>query len=86
VHNDLDPVACRVDGNCAEDREEMWIKVCDGRTFVIEDRHAVGDDAVSLAERTTVGCGDRRDGDEQAGNKDPGHASIQAGVVLSARM
>jgi hypothetical protein len=36
----------------AEGTEESWIEVGHGRKFVIEDRHAVRDDTVSLAKWT----------------------------------
>ena len=49
-----DPVARSIRCGRAEGTEESWIKVGHSRIFVIEDRHAVGDDTVRLAKRTTV--------------------------------
>jgi hypothetical protein len=49
---ELDPVVRGIRCGLAEGTEESWIKVGHGRNFVIEDRHAVRDDTVSLAECT----------------------------------
>ncbi len=54
LDEELDPVVCGIGCGLAEGTEERWIKVGHGRNLVIEDRHAVGDDTVSLAKRTTV--------------------------------
>jgi hypothetical protein len=52
VDVELDPVARSIRCGLAEGTEEIWIKVGHGRKLVIEDRHAVRDDAVSLAKCT----------------------------------
>jgi hypothetical protein len=49
---EFDPVARSLRCGLAEGTEESWIEVGHGRNFVIEDRHAVRDDTVSLARRT----------------------------------
>jgi hypothetical protein len=51
---ELDPVARRSRCSSAQGTEESRIKVGDRRICVVEDRHAVRDDTVSRAERTTV--------------------------------
>src|SRR4029450_3621558 len=45
-------IRCRL----AQGTEEIWIEVGHGREFVIEDRHAVRDDTVSLAKCTMAGA------------------------------
>jgi hypothetical protein len=52
IDEELDPVAGGIRCGLAEGTEESWIKVGHGRKFVIEDRHAVRDDTVGLAECT----------------------------------
>ena len=52
IDEELDPVARGIRCGLAEGTEERWIKVGHGRKFVIEDRHAVRDDTVSLAKCT----------------------------------
>jgi hypothetical protein len=49
---ELDLIARSIRCGLAQCTEESWIKVGHGRKFVIEDRHAVRDDTVSLAKRT----------------------------------
>lgn len=51
---ELDAVARGIRCSLAQGTEESGIKVGYTRTLVIEDRHAVRDDTVSLAKRTTV--------------------------------
>ncbi|HEX6659225.1 MAG TPA: hypothetical protein VF065_14145 [Ilumatobacter sp.] len=51
---ELDPVACGAGCGLAEGTEQLGVEVCHGRNLVIEDRHAVANGTVSLAERTTV--------------------------------
>ena len=57
IDEELDPVACSVRCGLAEGTEKSWIKVGHGRKPLIEDRHAVRDDAVGLAKRTMVVAG-----------------------------
>jgi hypothetical protein len=57
---ELDPVACGISCSLAQGTEESWIEVGYTRNLVIEDRRAVGDGTVSLAERTTVLTGKGR--------------------------
>ena len=52
IDEELDPVARSIRCSLAQGTEESWIKVGHGRNLVIEDRHAVRDDTVSLAKRT----------------------------------
>ena len=54
IDKELDPVARSIRCGLAEGTQESWIKVGHGRNLVIEDRHAVRDDTVSLVKRTTV--------------------------------
>jgi hypothetical protein len=54
VDEELDAVVCGIPCGLAEGTEESWIKVGNGRMCVIEDRHTVRDDTVSLARRTMV--------------------------------
>ena len=54
IDEELDPIVRGISCGLAQDNEERWIKVGYTRNLVIEDRHAVGDGTVSLAERTTV--------------------------------
>ena len=54
VDEELDPVVCGIRCRLAQGTEESWIEVGYTRNLVIEDRRAVGDGTVSLAERTTV--------------------------------
>jgi hypothetical protein len=51
---ELDSVVRGVRCRLAQGTEESWIKVGYTRNLVIEDRRAVGDGTVSLAERTSV--------------------------------
>jgi hypothetical protein len=60
VDDELDPVACGMSCSSAQGTEESWIEVGYTRNLVIEDRRAVGDGTVSLAERTTVLTGKGR--------------------------
>jgi hypothetical protein len=57
IEGELDPVAGRSRRSAAEGTEERRIEVGDRRICVVEDRHAVRDDTVSRAERTTVVVG-----------------------------
>src|SRR5262245_6754310 len=50
----LDPVAGRVRRSLAKGTEESWVELGHGRILVVEDRHAVGDDTVSLTEHSRV--------------------------------
>jgi len=76
IDDDLDPVASGISGRLPESADQIGVEVGHGRSFLIEDRDAVRYYAVSLARYTTMGGGDRRDEDEQARDKDPGHAPI----------
>ena len=61
VDEELDPVVRGIGRGPAQGTEESWIEVGDTRDLVIEDRRAVGDGTVGLAERTTVlACDGRR--------------------------
>jgi hypothetical protein len=51
---EVDPVACGISCSPAQGAKEGWIKVGYTRNLVVEDGRAVGDGAISLAERTTV--------------------------------
>jgi hypothetical protein len=55
VDVEVDPVVCGIGCRSAKGTEESWIEVGYARNLVIEDRRAVGDGTVSLAERTTLG-------------------------------
>ena len=50
----LDAVVCGIGRSPAQGTEEGWIEVGHTRNLVVEDRRAVGDGTVGLAERTTV--------------------------------
>ena len=54
IDEELDPVVCGIECSLAQSTEESWIKVGYAWDLVIEDRYAVGEGTVSLAERTTV--------------------------------
>ena len=54
VDVELDAVVRGIRCGLAQGTEESGIEVGHGRNLVIEDRRAVGDGTVSLAERTTV--------------------------------
>src|SRR4029450_1969155 len=54
VDVELDPLTCSIRGGRAEGPEQSGVKSGDGRILVIEDRHAVGDHTVSLAECTLL--------------------------------
>ena len=54
VDDELDPVARGISRGLAQGIEESRIEVGHTRNLVVEDRRAVGDGAVGLAERTTV--------------------------------
>ncbi len=59
IDEELDPFARGIGCSLAQGTEESWIKVGYPRDLVIEDRRAVGDGTVSLAERTTLAGGTR---------------------------
>ena len=54
IDDELDAVVRGISCGLAQGTEERWIKVGYTRNLVIEDRRAVGDGTVSLAERVTV--------------------------------
>ena len=54
VDEELDAVVRGIRCGPAQGTEESWIEVGHGRNLVVEDRRAVGDGTVGLAERTTV--------------------------------
>ena len=58
VDDELDAVGRGIGRSPAQGAEESWIEVGDTRDLVIEDRRAVGDGTVGLAERTTGGHGE----------------------------
>jgi hypothetical protein len=60
---ELDPVVCGISCGLAEGTEQIGVEVGHGRSFVIEDRHPIGDGTVSLAKRTTVVTDRRAVGD-----------------------
>jgi hypothetical protein len=83
----------------AEGIAQSRIEVGQGRDAVIEERQAVGDGAIGLTIRRTTDDTDQRGGDDEKGSEDGrtgtprcsfwpviGHATIQPGVALSARM
>ena len=82
----LDPVVRGIGRRPAQGTEQSGVEVGHARDPVVEDRRAVGDGAVGLAERTTVLGGDegRRSGergaveDEDAGSWWPRAAAIAA--------
>ena len=51
---ELDPIVCGIRCRSAQSTEESPIEVGDTRNLVIEDRRAVGDGAVGLAQRAAV--------------------------------
>ena len=53
VDEELDPVVRGISCSSAEGTEQSRIKVGYARNLVVEDRRAVGDGTVSLAERST---------------------------------
>jgi len=54
IDEELDAVVRGISCSLAQGAEKSWIKVGYTRNLVIEDRRAVGDGTVSLAERTPV--------------------------------
>ncbi len=54
VDDELDAVVCGIRCSVVQGKKESWIKVGYTRNLVIQDRRAVGDGAVSLAERANV--------------------------------
>ena len=60
VDEELDPVVRGIGCGLAQGTEESGVEVGHARDLVIEDRRAVGDGTVSLAERTTVLTARRR--------------------------
>ena len=54
VDVELDPVVRSVGRRSAQGTEQISVEVGDTRDLVVEDRRAVGDGTVGLAERTTV--------------------------------
>ena len=54
VDEELDPVVRGIGCGLAQGTEQSGIEVGDTRNLVVEDRRAVGDGTVGLAERTTV--------------------------------
>jgi hypothetical protein len=54
VDDELDPVVRGIRRGLAQGTEESWIKLGYTRDLVVEDRRAVGDATVGLAERTMV--------------------------------
>ena len=54
IDEEFDPGVRGINRSLAQGAEESWVEVGHTRNLVIEDRRAVGDGTVSLAERTTV--------------------------------
>ena len=54
VDDELDPVVRGIGRGAAQGTEERRIELGDTRDLVVEDRRAVGDGTVGLAERTAV--------------------------------
>ena len=63
VDDELDPVVRGVRRGSAQGTEQSRIEVGHARNPVVEDRRAVGDGTVGLAERTTVLAAWAVDGD-----------------------
>ena len=54
VDDELDPVVRGIGRGLAQGTDQIWIELGHTRNLVVEDRRAVGDGTVGLAERATV--------------------------------
>ena len=71
IDEELDPVVRGIGRRLAQGTEQIRIEVGDTRNLVVEDRRAVGDGTVGLAQRTTVlTATGRRSGDAAVKDED----------------